>query len=173
MSESEKKLLLQNIRVLQEKTGLSLQICKQALSESGNDIDKALRFLKEEILKKCSDDVIESAKRFLDLTGGNIEENEDIEALKDSFFEWAQEDWNTYKKDLECLTEEENEEFGWELRALYDEALERIFPEYVQREGESPQSEKEPDKSPDSSKKKKRTYRRHRTKTGEHSWKLL
>jgi len=45
MSESEKRLLLTNIKILKEKTGLSFHMCKQALDRSENEIDRAILFL--------------------------------------------------------------------------------------------------------------------------------
>ena len=121
----------QIIKLLQKRTGASLQVCKKALDESENDIDKAILFLREnnlvqaiskkELIKKCSDYAIEWAESFLELTfeTGELQqalESGELDTIQENYYNWyivghrGSCPYLTFEKELQFLTDRQKVE---------------------------------------------------------------
>jgi hypothetical protein len=149
------QLLFEKIKLLQEKTGLSLDIIKKALDNSQRNVDQSLVWLREnkfltylskkDILQKCADMADNWAEDFLASTQetGELQKYHSagrLHVIRDNFFSFyvigipGRDPFLIFKDDLELLTEPEDDQFSEELKDLYENAVDRLLPLYIKKE---------------------------------------
>jgi hypothetical protein len=153
MSLSEKKSILEKIKVLQGKTGLSYQVCKNALDKNELDMDRSILWLREssiiqfvsknELIKKCSSSAVGWAKGFLETTleSGELKtyyESGELDIIQSNYFSFyiagipGNCPFIMFKEELKYFTDQENDEFNEEVVELYNKMVEQYLPEYIQ-----------------------------------------
>lgn len=142
----------ENLKILKEKTELSLQVCHEALKSSQYDVDSALLFLREknilptfskqEIIEKCQTFTRAWANDFLETTSDSGElleyyKNGSLETIRDNFYEAnimgiPETDFNILlKEELKFLTSGEKEQLESDIKSFYDKAVKTLLPKFI------------------------------------------